>query len=238
MKNSKSPYLIAGFLIIMGFFSTFCLEAGQVYQLTFTSRYIWRGFDMNPPNKPVLQPSITFDFGKSGIALNLWGSFSFENKQVNETDLTLSYTFKTPESYSLSVGFTHYGWYFAKPFKLKNNTSQEVYISAGLPKAFLNPKVTVYYDFNNGDGTYVVLALAHSLKLSEKLVTDLSASLGYNGRQWINQSGFSDLNFGAAVPFNLDKVTISPFINITFILMDAVNPGIDNELTIGASLWF
>ena len=238
MKRSIKVIMIIGILFLTGLINVLPVEGSQSYQLTFTSRYIFRGFDLNPSNKPALQPSITFNFGKSGVALNLWGSFSFENKQVNETDLTLSYTFKTPEKYLLSVGFIHYGWYFAKPFKFKDSTTHEVYVTAGLPKTFLSPSVSVYYDFNLGDGAYIALGLAHSLKLTNKLNMDMTASLGYCGKQWVDESGFSNLMVGASVPFKLEKITITPFANITFILMDAVNPGVNNEFCVGASLSF
>lgn len=238
MNCSKKIVFTVWSLVVICLLYVYPLEASQAYQLTFTSRYIWRGFDLNPPNKPALQPSITFNFGNSGLSLNLWGSFSFEDKHVNETDATLAYTFKTPEKYVLSVGFIHYGWYFAKPFKFKTNTTQEVYVAGGLPKAFLAPTLTVYYDFNNGDGTYMTLGLAHSLKLSENVGVDLTSCLGYTGKQWVDKSGFSNLSLNANIPIKFSKVTLTPFANVVFILMDEVNPGVNNELAFGASLSF
>jgi uncharacterized protein (TIGR02001 family) len=238
MKIPKKFFLTTIFIVFSMFSTSFILEAGTSYQLTLTSRYIWRGFDMNPPNKLAFQPSITHDFGDSGFSLNLWGSFSFENKQANEADATLSYRFKTPEKYSLSVGFTHYGWYFAKNFSFKKNTTQEAYISVGLPKMYLNPTLTFYYDFNNGDGYYALLGVGHSVKVSGEINANVSASLGYNGKQWIDKSGFSDLNLGVTVPLKIDKITVSPFLNVVFILLDAVNPGVNHETVFGVSVAF
>jgi len=149
--------------------------------------------------------------------------------------VTLSYDFKLPEDYSLSIGFTHYGWYFNDNFKFKDHTTQEFYISAGLPKLPLAPNLTVYYDVANGDGVYVSLGVGHSIALSEKLTLDLGAALGYNGKQWIEKSGFSDLNFNMTIPFKVGKVTISPFFKVTFILLDAINPEVDNEIWAGVS---
>jgi len=214
------------------------LLAGTAYQLTFSSRYTWRGFEMNPPNKPVLQPSITYTFGESGFSANAWGSFSFENKELNELDLTLSYSFASSEHVSLAVGFIHYGWYFAEGFRFEDNTTQEVYVSAGLPKVFLSPRVSFYYDFNNGDGYYLLLGVGHSLPVSGRLSLELAASCGYNGKQWIEESGFSDLNLGASLPLKINKFTVTPFLNVTFILLDAVNPGVDNEISFGAAAAF
>ncbi|MGE5344069.1 MAG: hypothetical protein ACM3SY_21570 [Candidatus Omnitrophota bacterium] len=236
MKHLKKSFLFACGLILMSLVSVFQLSAQPVYRLTVATGYSWRGFDLNPPNKPVIQPSVTFNLGKSGIAFDIWSSFSFQSRSLNEIDFTLSYAFKTPENYSLSIGFNHYGWYFVKPFRFKNNTTQEVYVSAGLPNVFLKPEVTVYYDFNNGDGTYVLLELARSLPLSAELGLDLSAALGYNGKQWINRSGLSDLSLGATVPVKIGSVTLSPFVNVVFIFMDEVNPGVKNRVIVGASV--
>ena len=105
----RKKTLILIFLPVVILLSAIPVKAGFDYQLDFTSRYIWRGFDLNPANKPAVQPSITYGFGDSGFAVNLWGSFSFENKQVNETDITLSYDFKLNDRISMSVGFIHYG---------------------------------------------------------------------------------------------------------------------------------
>lgn len=238
MNKSRKVFYLVGIVLMSFLFFTPILEAGMSYQLTFASRYIWRGFDMNPDNKPALQPSLTYNFGESGVALNLWGSISFEHKQLNEADITLSYTFKTPSKYSLSVGFTHYGWYFADDFTFKNNTSQEVYVSAGLPECFLSPNLSVYYDFGVGDGLYAQLGVAHRLNVAKEVGIDLSASLGYTSKQWVDKSGFTNLLLGATVPFKVDKVTISPFVNMIFILMDEINPGTDNEFVLGASIQF
>lgn len=237
MKRSKSTLLVLIFFLSCSFFNL-ALTAGVEYQVDVASRYIWRGFDLNPDNKPVLQPSVTFSCGDSGFAVNLWSSFSFEAKELNEIDVTLSYDFKMPEDFSLSVGFTHYGWYFNEGFKFKNHTTQEFYVAFGLPKVPLAPNLTVYYDFGNGDGFYLLLGVGHSLPLSETINLDLSASLGYNGKQWIGESGLSDLNFNVTIPFKVGKVTISPFFNVTLILLDAVNPDVDNEIWGGVSLVF
>lgn len=213
------------------------LKAGFSYQVDFVSRYIWRGFDLNPNKKPALQPSITYAFGKSGLSFTLFTSFSFEDKNTNEIDFFLDYEFKTSADFSLSAGFFNYGWYFRDNFKFKDDTSQEIYVSAGLPNLFLCPRFTAYYDFGNGDGFYFQLETGHSLKLSENVNLDLSASLGYNAGQWLAEGvdrGFSDLNLGAAFPFKVKRFEITPFATYTFVLLDAI--GSENHFWFGISL--
>lgn len=214
------------------------MNAAAEFGLDFNSRYIFRGFDLNPNNKPVLQPSITFVLGKSGLSVNVWGSFSFEDKALHETDITLSYDFTGLKNVSLSVGFIHYGWYFSEDFTFKANTTQEFYLTAGLPNVPLKPTLSLYYDINNGDGFFASLGIGHGLRLSEGLTLDLSASLNYNGGQWIEGSGFSHFDFVASVPVTFGKISISPFVGAVLIMMEEVNPGVDHEVYVGVSLAF
>ena len=229
----KKNHLLTTLCLVL-LFSTSLIGSNLSYQLDLNSSYIWRGWDLNASKKPVIQPSVTYGFGDTGFALNLWCSFSFEDSAVNEIDFTLSYDFKTSEDLSLSAGFIHYGWYFADNFKFKDHTTQEIYLTAGFPKVVLSPSISVYYDINNGDGLYLVGGVGYGVKLSDKLTADLSASIGYNGGQWTDESGFSDLNFGVSVPVPLDKLSLSVSANYTIVLLDAL--GDTNYFWVGASL--
>jgi len=211
------------FIIFVGI--SLPLAADFQYNLNYSSSYIWRGFDLNPTQKMVLQPSVDYSFGKSGLALNLWGSFSFVNRETNEIDLTLSYTFKAAKNVLLKAGLIHYGYYFAENFSFENNTSHELFISAGLPNTITHPTLTVFYDFTNGDGFYFQLETGHSISITPSIQTELSASLGYNGGQWLAEGvdpGFSDLNIGLAVSIEYKDWNIMPFVNYTFVLLDAL----------------
>jgi hypothetical protein len=225
------------FVLCASLFTTH-MTAGVEFGLDFSSRYIWRGFDLNPDNKPVLQPSVTFAVGDTGLSVNFWGSFSFEDKALHETDITLSYDFTQLKDVSLSIGFIHYGWYFTDGFTFKDHTTQEFYITAGLNNVPLKPALSLFYDVNNGDGLYASLGIGHGLKLSESLTLELAASLNYNGGQWIEESGFSHLDFSASLPLKLNNVSVSPFFGVTVIMLDEVNPGVDNEVYAGVSLVF
>jgi uncharacterized protein (TIGR02001 family) len=230
----KKKMLLTAMLCFILLFSINLFSKDFSYQLDINSSYIWRGWDINPVKKPVIQPSITYVVGDTGFALNLWTSFSFEDSELNEIDFTASYDFKTSDNLSLSAGFIHYGWYFAENFKFKKNTTQELYLTAGFPKVFLTPSISVYYDINNGDGLYVVGGISYGLAVAEKLNVDLSASLCYNGGQWLDDdSGFSDLNFGISFPFSLEKVNVSASAHYTIVLLDSL--GDTNYFWVGLS---
>jgi uncharacterized protein (TIGR02001 family) len=208
------------------------------YQVDTMSRYIWRGFDLFAPNNGAFQPSATYSFGESGFSANVWTSFALGDRGIyrydDEIDLTLAYAFKMPEEYSLSVGMIHYGWYFDRHFSFKHSTTQEFFVTAGLPKAFLQPGLSVYYDVTMGTGLYASLKVGQAVPLAENLPLNLSACLGYNSRQWIDASGFSDLTFGATLLIKVGQLTVAPLVNYTFVFMKEVNP--HNEIWFGLSL--
>ena len=223
-------------LILFLFSATFCLYGGFSYQADFISRYTWRGFDLNPIKKPALQPQVTYAFGDSGFAVNLWCNFSFEDKNTNEVDLTFTYDLKTGEDFALTLGFTNYAWPYIKGFEFKDHTTQEFFVTAGFPEFFLSPTVSVYYDTNLGDGLYAELGAGHSVELSQDYSLELSGSLGYNAGQWIPNAdkGFSDINLGAAIPIKTGKFTVTPYATYTFVLLDAVGP--DDHFWFGISI--
>lgn len=228
--------LVLAVFIFFGLSHTSLMAQFQ-FNVDLVSRYIWRGFDLNPYEKPALQPSLDYRFGNSGFATRIWASFSFENKTYTEFDLFLTYDFKIKDQVSLTAGFIHYGWYFVDNFRFEDDTSHEIFLKAGLPEFFLNPSLTIYYDFTNGDGFYFLLDSSYSQKITNFVGAKLSASLGYNAGQWLAEEtdpGFSDLNLGAALPFKFGRFSISGFANYTFVLLDAI--GKENHFWYGISL--
>ncbi len=234
MKKHHFRYFALFFFFV---FLAANLKADVIYQVDAASRYIWRGFDLNPQKKHVIQPSIDFSFGQSGFSLNFRSSISFVSKDLNEFDLTLSYSTDLSKDVSFAAGLIHYAWYLAENFKFKDNTSHEVFLSIKSPTAFLHPSLSIYYDFTAGDGIYLLLEIGQSFPIFRKFGADLSASLGYNGGQWLAEEsdpGFSDLNFGLTLPFQNGPFQISAFANYTIVLLDAI--GEKNHFWFGISL--
>ncbi|MCU0276903.1 MAG: hypothetical protein MUF02_08660 [Acidobacteria bacterium] len=206
-------------------------------QVDLVSRYIWRGFDLLPDNHMAIQPQFTVDLGKSGFSLNVWSSFALAKwdtfKGANEIDLTLAYTFKTSEKWEVTAGFTHYGYWFAEDFTFKDGTSQEIFATVTRTDLPLAPTLSVYYDFNLGSGLYATLGGSHELKVSEKVSMELGGLIGFNSRQYIAKSGFSDIDLFVKAPLTLGRVTLTPSLNVMIPLMDEVNE--DTEVWVGFS---
>jgi uncharacterized protein (TIGR02001 family) len=236
-ESLKKRFLIFSALAAVFISSHAGLKAEVSTRVDLASRYIWRGFDLNPHKKPVIQPSVDFAFGKCGLSLNLWSSFSFVSRDLNEFDLALTFCKKISEDVSFSAGLIHYAWYFSENFSFKDDTSHEIFLSLGLPNFFLTPSLSFFYDFTNGDGIYALLEIGYSFPLFKNLNPDLSASLGYNGGQWLAEGvdpGFSDLNFGLSLPFDIGRFQFSAFVNYTVVLLDAI--GEENHFWFGFSL--
>jgi hypothetical protein len=61
-----------------------------------------------------------------------------------------------------------------------------------------------------------------------------SSALGFNHRQFIQDSGLSDLAVGLSLLVRLGEFTIKPFMNCGFVFLESVNQ--ENEFWWGISL--
>jgi len=206
-------------------------------QVDLVSRYVWRGFDLLPDNHAAIQPSLTVDLGRSGFSLNLWSSFALAQRDIfkyaDEIDLTLSYEFAMPEGWELSAGFIQYGYWFAEDFKFKAHTSQEIFVQVAKTDLPLSPQLSVYYDFNLGSGLYVTLGGSKEWKLSERVGLAAGGLIAFNSRQYIDKTGFSDIDLYVKVPLTLGKLTLTPSLNVMIPLLDEVNG--ETEIWFGLS---
>jgi len=234
MQKITARFLVL-FLFVCGGLNTRAVEIES--RVDFASRYIWRGFDLNPYRQPVIQPSVEVGWPEKGLALTLWSSFSFVNRAMNEIDLTVSYRRKISEFLVISGGLIHYGWYFTGDFRLGEDTSQELFVSAGLSCWGVQSDVTLFYDFTNGDGFYGLLSAQYPLKITRGLDMAVHASLGYNGGQWLAEEtnpGFSDLNAGLSVDWGIGPLIVGANVNYTLVLLKAI--GRENHFWFGFSL--
>lgn len=209
-------------------------------EIALVSRYIWRGFDLLPENKAAVQPYLAADLGKSGLSLGLWSSFALANwdtyRGADEIDLTLTYTFNMPESWEVTAGFTNYGYWFTPGFTFKDGTSQEIFATVARNDMPLAPQLSVYYDFNLGSGLYVTLEGSLEKELSERLSLEAGALVGFNSRQYIEKTGFSDIDLYARAPLALGRVELTPSINVMIPLMDEVNEKVEFWFGLSAAI--
>jgi hypothetical protein len=134
------------------------------------SSYVWRGIQIH--EDVAIQPSVGITYG--GFGANFRADYDTDSdvEEMIETDLTLNYSFSVGKL-GLDVGYIYYA---LDGF----SDTQEVYITAGYD-VILSPAVTAYYDFDEGEGGFVVTSIGHSFAfLDDKLSLDLGASASYN----------------------------------------------------------
>ena len=201
------------------------LSAGL--DLPVLSSYVWRGQTLN--DKAVVQPSLTVS--KAGFSLNTWANYNIDGayqSDFSEVDLTASYS-RNIGPVALGVGVVQYTF--------PNQTlvvedgedtaypgTAEVYGSIGFPDMLLSPTLTVYRDVDAIDGTYGVLAVGHTVELSDKISLAASASLGaadadYNsGYFGVDDAALNDLTVGLAMPVTvLENLTVKPAISYVYL---------------------
>ncbi|MDI6800772.1 MAG: hypothetical protein QMD01_01750 [Thermodesulfovibrionales bacterium] len=148
------------------------------------SKYIFRGYELSARSF-VVQPSISVSY--KGFSASLWSNIdsnvnptqtvtnanylsSQGKKDLNETDLTLNYTYAI-DKLSLTGGYIYYGTDYTAE-------TDEVFITIAYD-TLLKPTLSVYRDINEYGGTYFNFSIAHSMPLYKEITLDLGASAGY-----------------------------------------------------------
>jgi hypothetical protein len=139
------------------------------------SNYVWRGQKLT--NSWVVQPSVGITYG--GFGANIWANYDSDSKidegdghgEFTETDLTLSYNYSI-DRWTLSAGYIYYALNGA-------NDTQEIYLSTSY-STLLNPTLTVYYDYDEGDGAFIVASISQSFEVFKGSNLKLGASASYN----------------------------------------------------------
>lgn len=116
-------------------------EIATTVDLTYTTKYIWRGFDLLD-DVSAWQPSINFDFG-NGFSANVWASYAGSGGTMSsgasrvdatEFDYTLAYAGTAYESCpwrtDYSVGYRYYDFIDTSS---KDNDVMEVFLTGEMP---------------------------------------------------------------------------------------------------------
>ncbi|MFQ5442233.1 MAG: TorF family putative porin [Thermodesulfobacteriota bacterium] len=168
MKKKVALVLLSFFILVSGYSTARAVEVSGGASIDVLSNYVWRGQKLSDDNG-VIQPSVTA--GYDGLALNLWANEDLTNSEHTETDLTLSYS-ASVDKVSIDVGYIYYALDGA-------DDTQEIYLSLGYD-IILSPSLTVYYDYDEGEGGFLVFAVGHSFTLPYNAALNLGASASVN----------------------------------------------------------
>jgi hypothetical protein len=157
----------------------------------FYSAYVWRGLILN--DGPVSQPSLTVE--KGAFSLNIWANYNIDgkdggpDKDVNETDFTLSYTIPdSSDNFDINVGAIHYA--YSDP-RFDDIDTTELFVSSTFYNIILTPVVSLYYDADQVEGWYGSLALSQGFEISDALTAEVGGSVG------MGEGGYNDYYFGS-----------------------------------------
>ena len=189
------------------------------FSLDYFGKYVWRG--QNLTDEPVLQPGASVGLGN--LSLGIWGNLETTNvnnekNAFTEVDYTLDYSDSVPgvDGLGYSVGLISYD------FPEAGTQTYETYLGVNAD-ILLSPTLTAYYDYDDVDSWYVSGSVGHSfadiLGPESGVSADLSASLGwgakkYNNGYWgVNSNALNDITLGAAFPFAVGPVSVTPSVN-------------------------
>jgi len=234
MKSLRALVLALVFAIICATTSVYAeeLKTSGYASVDVMSNYVWRGQKLS--NSVVVQPSVGISYGVFGA--NIWSNYDSDSKidegdghgEFNETDMTLSYT-RSVDKWTFGAGYIYYALNNAKD-------TQELYLSAAYD-ILLKPALTVYYDFDEGNGAFIVASIGHSFDVGSGLNLNLGASASYNINNKVmgfDEDGDDFSNFyNAELSSSLNipvwkAITVTPKIAYSFPISNDAEDAIEN----------
>jgi hypothetical protein len=207
---------------------------GVTLDVTYASRYIWRGFDVYANNHSAIQPRLTIDWMGSGFGTTVFYSRAngsgFEEKQ--EYDYSMFYTGHLAQEEVYATNYT-IGWtYYQYPELNRKSNAQEAFLTISMPRILpghIVPSYTVVKmwpavshsdvaDNYDDSGWAHIVGLGYDLRGVIPNMPDqaihLSADAVYNdgvGPHANVAHDWSDAVFGISSGFAVtDKLTVTP----------------------------
>ncbi|MGB9715908.1 MAG: hypothetical protein ACPL1G_05835 [Thermodesulfovibrionales bacterium] len=178
MQIKRFPVFILTVLLIIFYSGTVYAEEPKVSgnaSVDVLSNYVWRGQKLT--NSWVVQPPVGITY--NGLSANIWANYDSDSQidegdghgEFSETDVTFNYNYSV-DKWNFSLGYIYYALNGA-------NDTQEVYLSLAY-SILLNPTLTFYYDYDEGDGAFIVTSISHSFDVYKGCSLKLAASASYN----------------------------------------------------------
>ena len=233
-------------------------ELGIGFDMTYVTKYIWRGYDLFDDHGAI-QPSVYADLFGTGFSVNVWGSIPLGTgsnmgnggiNQLQEYDYTLAYGYSLFEdqTYQLDMGVNYI--YYDFPKLGSSADTQEIGVSLSLPKLINIGEVALipgYYgcklwptDSGLEDdvaGGYHSFSLSLDLPIpTTEQTLSMFTDINYNDGLFGSDHDWSHVSFGISTSLAIKSITITPSINYQLSMDDSVNP--ENELYGGVTLAF
>lgn len=216
-------------------------------EVALASSYVWRGQVLN--NDAVIQPQITL--AQYGFSLNMWMNYDIGSnrngvqRDVSEFDFSIAYSLPMDiNQMAIDVGLVNYnfpanGTYNTDGLTEGNKSTTEAYLSATFLsfKDLFIPSVTLFGDFEEVEGTYVLFDVFVPYELSEYvgLAAGVTAGYGntkYNDVYWTAdgtgdfEGEFSDYSLYATASYEVsDRLTAGVTLNYSMLNGDSFKNG-------------
>lgn len=190
-------------------------------------------------DETVFEPNVTVtkNLESGSVFLNTWGNMA-PNKYAdkgeatfNEIDLTVGYQ-NAYKKLNYGVGLIEYVY---SGTDIPNTHEAYATVSGFLP---LNPTASVYYDFKEAKGFYVVGSVNHPFKITDRWTLTADTGLGYGTADYnelyfgVKEDKLNDWNSGLTLAVAMAKnVTLSTAVRY----VDLIDKDIENgaEATYG-----
>jgi hypothetical protein len=195
------------------------IETSGSASLDIYSSYMWRGFELH--EDVAIQPSVGITYG--GFGANLWSDINADTGEITETDVTVTYAF-SKDMFGFDIGYIFYG--------LEGiDETQELYIAVSYD-TLLSPSLTLYYDFDEGDGAFIVASVGHDIAVNQDIAVSLGASMSYNAESEYAIGDYSALHNGeisvsTSIPV-YEAISVSPMLAYSFSLSDDAEEALEN----------
>ncbi len=181
-------------------------------EAALVSSYVWRGYTL--ADAFAIQPSLTFGFGETGIALNIWGSAAIADRDfyegADELDFTLTYDLSVGEKASVSLGYIQYTF----PSGPDDAGHTEETFAAFSFDHTLAPSLMLAYDFGLADAFYASLGVGPEFEIGDVGVLALGASVAMS--DYVDGLGFNDAQGSASLGLSLGSLAVTPFVGVSY----------------------
>lgn len=212
-------------------------------RIDYAEKYMWRGFDLQDGD-PALQPSLTLDFGDTGLYSGTWGNYATDAEwhQWDEIDVFIGYyhTFWEQERHALEVDV--YYTYFYFPRQARELDTHEVALELKFPQIIpgigssgLVPYASLYYGRSvtgdADDGLWIKLGMDYDLPIPAALAIQKGQNLNIYVETFHNDGaqgfevapGWSHVATGMSTTFKYHGIDFTPSINYQWTWEDTVN---------------
>lgn len=188
----------------------------------YTSKYVWRGFELFGANS-AYQPSVDMALlGDSGLGLNVWGSFPNGSgaEAFTELDYTLYYAKSFGEE-ETQIDFGANYIYFDYPKLGSNADVQEGGVSFGMPNLLplgVGMKYYVAHGWATESGSglsynFHSFTLTKSVELSETYALNFFGDVNYNEDMFYDGSDWTHTTTGVNLSgIAIESLSLTPFI--------------------------